>query len=271
MHNACYSRTMDRLSTPGQAAFARPGITSPAEWQARVDLAACYQLCALYGWDDGIYTHISATVPGEPGHYLINPFGMRFNEVRASNLVKVDGDGNIAGGGKNPQYMVNQSGFRLHAAVHQARPDAACVMHLHNLSGIAVGMQETGLQPLSPYALRFYGELAYHDYEGIAMTPDEQERLVANLGNRLAMLLRNHGSLTVGRTIAEAFVLMETLDRACDVQLRAQAAVVPLRQPSEAMCLKAHLQLVGDGSPEGALEWPSLLRRLDAAAPQYRT
>lgn len=259
---------MDRLSIPGQAALSRPAITTPAEWQTRVDLAACYRLCALYGWDDGIYTHISAAVPGEPGHYLINPFGMRFDEVKASNLVKVDRAGNVVG---PSQYTVNQASFRLHAAVHQARPDAACVMHLHNLAGIAVGMQQTGLQPLSPYALRFYGELAYHDYEGIAMTENEQRRLVQNLGSRAAMLLRNHGSLTVGRTIPEAFVLMETLDRACDVQLRAQAAVVPLRQPSEAVCLTAHMQLVGDGTPEGALEWPSLLRRLDAASPQYRT
>lgn len=265
---ACYAGAMDTFSTPGQAALVRPGITSPTEWQTRIDLAACYQLCALYGWDDGIYTHISAAVPGEPGRYLINPFGMRFNEVTASNLVKVDSDGNIDG--QSP-YTVNKSGFRLHAAVHKARPDAACVMHLHNLSGIAVGMQDTGLQPLSPYALRFYGELAYHDYEGIAMTEDEQERLVRNLGPRYAMLLRNHGSLTVGRTIPEAFVLMETLDRGCDVQLRAQAAMVPLRQPSEAMCLKAHAQLVGDGSPDGVLEWPSLLRRLDAAGSPYRT
>ncbi len=259
---------MDRLSTPGQAALGHRGIASAAEWQTRIDLAACYRLCALYGWDDGIYTHISAAVPGEPGHYLINPFGMRFDEVRASNLVKVDGGGAIVG---PPQYTVNRSGFRLHAAVHAARPDAACVMHLHNLAGIAVGMQETGLLPLSPYALRFHGELAFHDYEGIEMTADEQARLVRNLGARHAMLLRNHGSMTVGRTIAEAFVLMETLDRACEVQLRAQAAMVPLRQPSAAMCEKAHAQLVGDGSPEGALEWPPLLRRLDAASPQYRT
>ncbi|QBE66588.1 class II aldolase/adducin family protein [Pseudoduganella lutea] len=259
---------MDRLSTPGQVALARPGITSPAEWQTRVDLAACYQLCALYGWDDGIYTHISAAVPGEPGHYLINPFGMRFNEVRASNLVKVDGDGHVVG---PSQYTANRSGFRLHGAVHKARPDAACVMHLHNLAGIAVGMQETGLLPLSPYALRFYNELAYHDYEGIAMEEDEQRRLVHDLGSRHAMLLRNHGSLTVGRTIPEAFVLMETLDRACDAQLRAQAAMVPLRQPPEAMCRKVHEQLLGDHSPEGALEWPSLLRRLDAESPQYRS
>jgi ribulose-5-phosphate 4-epimerase/fuculose-1-phosphate aldolase len=249
---ACYARVMDKLS----------------EWQTRVDLAACYRLCALYGWADGIYTHISAAVPGEPGHYLINAFGLCFDEVTASNLVKVDGAGNVIGALPAP---VNRSGFRLHAAVHEARPDAACVMHLHNVAGIAVGMQRDGLLPLSPYALRFHGELAYHDYEGIAMTLDEQARLVDNLGHRPAMLLRNHGSLTVGRTIAEAFVLMETLDRACEAQLRAQAAGVPLVQPPAAMCTTAHAQLVGDGSPEGVLEWPSLLRRLDAASPRYRT
>jgi ribulose-5-phosphate 4-epimerase/fuculose-1-phosphate aldolase len=242
--------------------------TIASEWQTRVDLAACYRLCALYGWDDGIYTHISAAVPGEPDHYLINPFGLRFDDVTASNLVKVDGAGNVIGAMPAP---VNQSGFRLHAAVHKARPDAACVMHLHNVACIAVGMQQDGLLPLSPYALRFYGALAYHDYEGIAMTPDEQARLVHDLGARPAMLMRNHGSLTVGRTIAEAFVLMETLDRACDVQLRAQAAGVPLRQPPDAICAKTHDQLLGDGSPEGVLEWPSLLRRLDAVSPTYRT
>ena len=249
---ACYARVMDKLS----------------EWKTRVDLAACYRLCALYGWADGIYTHISAAVPGEPGRYLINAFGLCFDEVTASNLVKVDGAGNVIGALPAP---VNRSGFRLHAAVHKARPDAACVMHLHNVAGIAVGMQRDGLLPLSPYALRFHGELAYHDYEGIAMTLDEQARLVDNLGHRPAMLLRNHGSLTVGRTIAEAFVLMETLDRACEAQLRAQAAGVPLVQPPAAMCTTAHAQLVGDGSPEGVLEWPSLLRRLDAASPRYRT
>jgi ribulose-5-phosphate 4-epimerase/fuculose-1-phosphate aldolase len=243
-----------------------PSIAS--EWQTRVDLAACYRLCALYGWDDGIYTHISAAVPGEPDRYLINAFGLRFDEVTASNLVKDDGAGNVVGAISAP---VNRSGFRLHAAVHKARPDAACVMHLHHPAGIAVGLQENGLLPLSPYALRFCGALAYHDSEGIAMTPDEQARLVHDLGARPAMLMRNHGSLTVGRTIAEAFVLMETLDRACEVQLRAQAAGVPLRQPPHAICAKTHDQLLGDGSPEGVLEWPSLLRRLDTVSPTYRT
>jgi ribulose-5-phosphate 4-epimerase/fuculose-1-phosphate aldolase len=235
----CYARVMNTLP----------------EWQTRVDLAACYRLCALYGWDDGIYTHISAAVPGEPGHYLINAFGMRFDEVTASNLVKVDSAGNVVGARPAP---VNRSGFRLHAAVHEARPDVACVMHLHHMAGIAVGMQRDG-------------QLAYHDYEGIAMMPEEQTRLVQNLGDRPAMLLRNHGSLTVGRTLPEAFVLMETLDRACEVQLRAQAAGVPLVRPTDAMCATAHAQLAGDGTPEGVLEWPSLLRRLDAAGPRYRT
>jgi ribulose-5-phosphate 4-epimerase/fuculose-1-phosphate aldolase len=259
---------MDRLTTSGQAAFTPPGITSAVEWQTRIDLAACYQLCALFNWDDGIYTHISAAVPGEPGHYLINPFGFRFDEIRASNLVKVDRHGNIV---CRSQHTINTAGFALHGAVHAARPDAACVMHLHNANAIAVGMQGPGLQPLSPYALRFYGELAYHDYEGLAMSPAEQARLTASLGGRPAMLLRNHGSLTVGRTIAEAFVLMQTLDQACRLQLLAQSACMPLRQPSEAVCIKAHGELVGDGAPEGRLEWPALLRRLDATNPSYRT
>jgi ribulose-5-phosphate 4-epimerase/fuculose-1-phosphate aldolase len=259
---------MDRLSTPADAAIAPPGITSPAEWQTRIDLAACYQLCAQFGWDDGIYTHISAAVPGEPGHYLINPFGFRFDEIRASNLVKVDHDGNIV---CSSQHSINKPGFALHGAVHAARPDAACVMHLHNANAIAVGMQGPGLQPLSPYALRFYGQLAYHDYEGLAMTPAEQARLTANLAQHPAMLLRSHGSLTIGRTIAEAFVLMQTLDQACKLQLLAQSACMPLRQPSEAVCIKAHRELVGDGAPEGRLEWPALLRQLDATHPIYRT
>ena len=259
---------MDRLSTSGQAALTPPGITSAAEWQTRIDLAACYQLCAQFGWDDGIYTHISAAVPGEPGHYLINPFGFRFDEIRASNLVKVDRNGNIT---CRSQHSINKAGFALHGAVHGARKDAACVMHLHNPNAIAVGMQGPGLQPLSPYALRFNGELAYHDYEGLDMTPAEQARLTANLAQHPAMLLRNHGSLTVGRTIAEAFVLMQTLDQACRLQLLAQSACMPLRQPSETVCQKAHRELVGDGAPEGRLEWPALLRRLDATNPTYRT
>src|SRR5471032_1537847 len=214
---------MDRLSTHGQQALATSkadNITSRAEWQARVELAACYQLCALQGWDDVIYTHISAAVPGEPGHFLINPFGLRFDEVRASNLVKVNNKGEIV---CRSQHRINKPGFALHAAVHGARHDIACVMHLHNVNGIAVSAQGQGLLPLSAHALRFYEQIGYHDYEGLNLSADEQARLLERLGDYPAMLLRNHGTLVCGRTIAEAFVLMEALDKACAIQLKAQA------------------------------------------------
>lgn len=259
---------MDRLSTQGQAALTSPGVISPAEWQARIDLAACYRLCALYGWDDVIYTHISAAVPGEPGHYLINPFGLRFDEVRASNLIKVDAQGEIVC--RSP-HSINRPGFVLHGAVHAARHDLACVMHLHNVNAIAVGAQSQGLLPLSAHALRFYNQIGYHDYEGLVLTAGEQERLLANLGQKPAMLLRHHGSLICGRSIAEAFVLMEALDKACAIQLKAQASgVQPLLPPPE-VCLQTYQQLVGDGTPDGQLEWPALLRKLDALSPGYRT
>ncbi|HEY8027162.1 MAG TPA: class II aldolase/adducin family protein [Burkholderiaceae bacterium] len=237
------------------------------EWQTRVDLAACYRLCAIAGWDDTIYTHISATVPGEPGHFLINPFGLRFNEINASNLVKIDMQGHSVG---HSQYKVNVSGFAIHAAVHGARADAQCVMHLHNVHGIAVGMQELGLLPVSQHALRFYGQIGYHDYEGLALSPSEQTRLIAALGNQPALMLRNHGTLVCGRTIAEAFVLMDTLDKACQIQLQAQAGGGKLFAPDPAVCAQTHENLLGDGTPEGELEWPALLRKLDAHDATYR-
>jgi ribulose-5-phosphate 4-epimerase/fuculose-1-phosphate aldolase len=240
---------------------------SDAEWQVRVDLAACYRLAAKNGWDDTIYTHISASVPDEPGHYLINPFGDRFDEIRASTLIKIDLAGNIL---SDTNRRVNVTGFAIHGAVHAARPDAVCVMHLHNPNGIAVGMQEAGLLPVSQHALRFYGETGYHDYEGLALSAAEQGRLVANLGSHCALFLRNHGTLVCGRTVAEAFVLMDTLDRACAFQLKAQAGGARLLQPSSEICAKTHTELLGDGSPEGTLEWPALLRLLDASDTSYR-
>lgn len=262
---------MERLSKEGQQALATSradNVTSRAEWQVRVDLAACYHLAALRGWDDLIYTHITAAVPGEPGHFLINPFGLRFDEVRASNLVKVNLDGDIVCRSPHP---VNRGGYALHAAVHAARHDVGCVMHLHNENAIAVGAQGQGLLPLSAHALRFYEQIAYHDYEGLAMSAAEQARLIERLGDLPAMLLRNHGSLVCGRTVAEAFVLMETLDKACSIQLKAQSGGAMLRMPPHEVCQKAHQELVGDGAPEGRLEWPALLRKLDQASPQYRT
>lgn len=238
-----------------------------AEWEVRVDLAACYRLCALKAWDDLIYTHISATVPGEPGHFLINPFGYRFDEITASSLVKIDLRGNIIG---DQSSRVNVTGFAIHGAVHAARADAICVMHLHNENGVAVGMQQAGLLPLSQHAMRFYEQIGYHDYEGLALSPLEQARLIEHLGDYPAMLLRNHGTLVKGRTIAEAYVLMDTLDKACAFQLKAQAGGGPLSMPPLEVCAKTYGDLIGDGGPEGVLEWPALLRMLDAQSPSYR-
>lgn len=244
-----------------------PAGMDAAEWQVRLDLAACYRLCVLNGWDDLIYTHISAAVPGEEGRFLINPFGYRFDEVCASNLVKIDQQGRISG---DQKYRVNVTGFAIHGAVHAARPDAMCVMHLHNANGIAVGMQTDGLLPVSQHALRFYGELGYHDYEGLALSPLEQSRLIERLGAYPAMLLRNHGTLVIGRSIAEAYVLMDTLDKACRFQLLAQAGEGRLHPLSHEICVNTHRELIGDGAPEGALEWPALLRKLDMLESSYR-
>ncbi|MCG5262880.1 class II aldolase/adducin family protein [Cupriavidus gilardii] len=239
---------------------------SEAERRTRIDLAAAYRLCALAGWDDLIYTHISATVPDEPDHFLINPFGHAFDEIRASDLVKINGRGEVVGDSPHP---VNVTGFALHAAVHAARPDAVCVMHLHNTAGVAVSAQADGLLPLSQHAMRFHGRLAYHDYEGLAFTPAEGARLTASLGGHPAMLLRNHGTLTVGRTVAEAYVLMATLIKACEIQLGALAANRVVL-PAVEVATRTSAQLDDGGAIEGALEWPSLLRKLDKIDPSYR-
>jgi ribulose-5-phosphate 4-epimerase/fuculose-1-phosphate aldolase len=244
-----------------------PSTITHAEWQVRQDLAACYRLCALKGWDDLIYTHISAAVPNEPGHFLINPFGYRFDEICASNLVKIDLKGQIIG---DHQYRVNVTGFAIHAAVHAARSDAHCVMHLHNTNGIAIAAQEQGLLPLSQHALRFYQQLGYHAYEGLALSPVEQARLIERLGNYPAMFLRNHGTLVTGRTVAEAYVLMDTIDKACEIQIKAQSGGAKLVVPPHEVCLKTYQELLGDGSPEGALEWPALLRKLDTISSSYQ-
>ena len=240
---------------------------SDAERQMRVDLAACYRLVALYGWDDLIYTHISAMVPGEPGHFLITPFGLAFDEVTASNLVKITMTGEIVGASEHP---VNVTGFALHGAVHAARPDAVCVMHLHNTAGIAVSIQPHGLLPISQHALRFHERIGYHDYEGLAFSPSEGERLVASLGAHSAMLLRNHGTLTTGRSVAEAFVLMATLVKACEIQLQALAGGTAPHLPSPAVQDKTAFQLEDGGAIEGVLEWPALLRKLDRIDASFR-
>ena len=229
---------------------------SNAEQIVRIHLAACYRLCALNQWDDLIYTHISAAIPGEPDHY----------EITASSLLKVNVQGELL---PNQSGMVNPTGFAIHGAIHRARPDAQCVMHLHNTAGIAVSAQRDGLLPLSQQAMRFIGHLGYHDYEGLALTESEGARLVTNLGNHPAMLLRNHGTLTVGRTIAEAYVVMATLIKACEIQVAALSSP-NLITPEPRVIEKAAADLHAFGAEEGALEWPALLRKLDRIDPSYK-
>ena len=241
---------------------------SEAEWQARVDLAAAYRLVALYGWDDLIFTHISARVPGSDHHFLLNPYGMMFEEVTASSLVKIDLAGHKV---MESPYFINPAGFTIHSAVHQAREDAICVMHLHTDYGIAVSAQKDGLLPLSQQSMFPLASLAYHDYEGLALNEDEKPRLVADLGDKLYMILRNHGLLTVGRTAAEAFLGMYILERACRIQILAQSGgreLYPVPEPIIGLTAKQLSAVtVGQGS---ALTWPGLMRRLDRIDPSYR-
>jgi ribulose-5-phosphate 4-epimerase/fuculose-1-phosphate aldolase len=240
---------------------------SDDEWRVRVDLAAAYRLAHQRGWTDLIYTHISAAVPGEADTFLINEFGLTFDEVTASNLVKIDQQGRQRDGAPRP---VNRGGFAIHAAVHAARSDAACVMHLHNPYAIAVSAMPCGLLPCSQHAMRFHRSLAYHDYEGLALTPPEAARLVECLGGRPAMLLRNHGSLTCGASVALAYTLMDMLDRACAAQVRAMACGQPLVTPPTSVVEATWHALQQDDLPEGEREWPALLRGLDRIDPGFR-
>ncbi|WP_046110965.1 class II aldolase/adducin family protein [Aquincola tertiaricarbonis] len=238
------------------------------EQQVRIDLAAAFRLAALNGWDDTVYTHLSATVPGEPGHYLINPFGLLFEEITASSLVKVNQHGQVVDGSGRP---VNPTGFTIHGAVHAARPEVECVIHLHTPWGVALSMLPEGLLPTSQYAMRLHGRLGRHAYEGLALGTDEQRRLVANLGSLDGLILDNHGTMVVGRTVAEAWMLMHLLERAAQAQLRAQAgARAGIQVVTEELAARTHRQWVGDGSEwDGDVEWPALLRRLDRLSPGY--
>ena len=230
-------------------------------FSVRRDLAAAFRLAARRGWDDIVWTHLSATVPGEPGHYFINRFGLRFSEVTADNLVKVDGRGRVVDGSNAP---VNPSGFAIHGCVHAARPDAVCVIHLHTLWGQTLAARPEGLLPCSQPALRLVGRLGRHAYEGLAFSAEEQQRLAHNLGRHDGLILENHGVLTVGRTVAEAFTLMHLLERAAQIQLQAQAAGGDLLLAPPDVITRTQQQWIGDGSiPEGVDEWPALLRSVD--------
>ena len=245
-------------------------LTAPrTERDVRVDLAAAYRLAAQRGWDDTVYTHLSAAVPNEPGLYLINPFGARFDEITASGLVKVDTQGRVVDGTNR---RVNPSGFAIHGAIHAARPELECVVHLHTNAGVALSMLPGGLVPSSQWAMRFHGRLGRHAYEGLALGPEEQARLLANLGALDGLILENHGPLTVGRSVAEAWMLMYLLDRAAQALLAAMAASGgKLKVVGDALAALTYRQWVGDGSErDGDIEWPALLRGLDAASPGYR-
>jgi ribulose-5-phosphate 4-epimerase/fuculose-1-phosphate aldolase len=240
---------------------------SAEEWQARVDLAAAYRLVALYGWDDLVFTHISARVPGPEHHFLINPYGLMFEEITASSLVKVDFKGQIV---METPYQINPAGFTIHSAVHAAREDALCVMHLHTVAGVAVSAQKGGLLPISQHSLFSLASIGYHDYEGVALNADEKPRLVSDLGNNNCLMLRNHGLLTVGGTTADAFLMMYNLQRSCEIQVHAQAGGELISIPGpilEGIAEQAKVATKGMG---GLLVWPGLLRKLDRLDPSYR-
>lgn len=260
------------------------------EWATRVDLAACYRLVALYGMTDLVYNHISARIPGRHDHYLINPYGMLYDEITASSLIKIDVEGRTL---LQPDhgYSVNVAGFYLHAPVHKARPELQCILHTHTRAGTAVSVMSDGLLPLSQTAMRFHGQLAYHDFEGPAIDADECARVVADLGSKSAMVLRNHGLLACGVSIAQAFNRMYWLEQACRIQLDVLACGRELRWPTARAIDNAVTCFAGaeitlqneaatnpvmsqearaGGGGYGLLEWPALLRRLDRLNPGYR-
>ncbi len=253
------------------------GRQSAPEWRTRVDLAACYRLVDLFGMSDMILNHISARVPGKEEHFLINPFGMMYEEINASCLIKVDIDGTIVDN-PNTEYTINLPGYVIHSAVHAARPDVGCVLHTHTPAGMAVSALECGLMPLNQTAMRFTGGVAYHDFEGLAVDLDERARLVADLGDNDVMILRNHGLLAVGLSVAEAFVNMARLEKACVTQMLTLSANSKLRLPSREIADRAYQQLRrsptpdtnGKPVPHGQREWPALLRMLDRRDPSYR-
>jgi ribulose-5-phosphate 4-epimerase/fuculose-1-phosphate aldolase len=241
---------------------------SKEEWDQRVALAAAYRLVAHFRWDDVVFTHLSARVPGPEHHFLINPYGMLFEEITASSLVKIDIDGKKVG---DSPYPVNPAGFTIHSALHMNRDDAHCVIHVHTTDGVAVSAQEDGLLPLDQHAMMIAGDLAYHDYEGVALDLDERERLVQDIGAKNAMILRNHGTLTIGKNCPDAFLRMYYLERACTMQVRALSGGVKSNMPNQGVPEKTANQgaMAFDGLV-GALAWPALLRKLDRIDPSYK-
>lgn len=243
---------------------------SPEEWQLRVDLAAAYRLCAMFGWDDLIFTHLSARVPGPEHHFLINPLGLLFDEVTASNLVCIDVDGRPVRATPHP---VNAAGFTIHSAVHMSRPDAMAVMHLHSANGLAVSAMKEGLMPLTQTAMAVCHDMAYHDFEGIAFNLQERDRLIADLGSKNLMILRNHGTMAVGETIGTTFTRMYLLERACEAQVRALTVGTDNinHASGEAIAtVSKQADPVSTAKMADGLIWPAMLRKLDRIDPSYK-
>ncbi len=240
------------------------GKVSPQEWQTRLDLAACYRLVDKYEMTDLIYNHITARIPGSPDHLLINLYGMLYKEITASSLVKIDVEGEIIWK-PDTDYGINKSGYVIHGAIHKARPEVQCVLHTHTRAGMAVAAMRCGLLPLSQTSIRFVGHIGYHDYEGPAVDLEERERIVRDLGSHDALIMRNHGLLTCGATIQQALNTMYQLEMSCRSQVDAMAARTELTMPGEnVLAHTAHLYQPGTRRPYGVLEWPAMLRLLEA-------
>lgn len=244
------------------------GRVGDPEWETRVQLAGLFRLADYYGWSELVFTHISARVPGNEEHFLLNPFGLMFDEVTASSLVKIDLDGKIV---DETPFDFHPAGFIIHGAVHAARPDVQCVIHNHTRAGMAISMLECGLLPLSQHAQVFYGKVAYHDYEGLALDTDECARLSADLGDNAVMILRNHGVLVTGDTIPKAFALMWTLEKACQAQLDAMRTGAELVMPPPEVSRKTGEMALAPDSLIGNTEWPALMRMLDRLDPSFRS
>ncbi|WP_417460954.1 class II aldolase/adducin family protein [Kordiimonas sp.] len=258
--------------------MAKPGMldigsvkdkVSATEWETRVNLAAAYRMVAHLGWDDLIYTHISARIPGTDHHFLINPLGLMFEEITASSLVKVDLSGKQL---MDTPFIPNAAGFVIHSAIHEARDDAMCVLHLHTDYGIAVSNQKNGLLPICQSSIPPWMSVAYHDYEGFAVNDGEKERLVADMGTKNALILRNHGTLTAGSSVAKAFELMFFLEKACKIQVLTQATGVPLHAPSKSSLDNAvrDVQVVAGANGADNFVWPAILRKMDRLDPSFR-
>ncbi len=248
-------------------ATAMPARMSADEWQTRLDLAACYRLVDLFGWSDLINTRITARVPDRADHFLINPYGLLYDEVTASSLVKIDAEGNKV---EPSDPEVNSGGFAIPGAVHRARPEIACVLHTHSVAGCAVSMQKDGLLPLNQHALQVIGDVAYHDYEGSARSPEERARFLADLGDRHIMVLRNHGLLVVGTSVAAAFVATYRMERACAMQLAFQQSGAEFHPIGAEVVSAARNRRIGDRNDPAKFEWPALLRKLDRIDPSYK-